>query len=195
MKDEKFTEKDENEKKEEVKENNNGEENPKVQIEEKDNQSPEKEKESEEDDLQAKFDQLSERYMRLAAEYDNFRKRSKKEKEEIYSDCIVSVTGAWLPVIDDLDRALFVSENYKNEEAKKIAQGVEMILEKAKSVMEALGVEEIEAFDKDFDPETMEAVMHIEDENAGDSQVVEVLKKGYIKGNKIIRHAVVKVAN
>lgn len=194
MKDEKVTEnkeKEENEKQEEQEKNNKGEETTEEKSQDKEKQSPESEKK----DPEAEFEKLSERYMRLAAEYDNFRKRSRKEKEEIYSDCIVSVTGAWLPVIDDLDRALFVSENYCNDEAKKIAQGVEMILEKAKGIMESLGVEEIEALEKDFDPETMEAVMHIEDENAGESQVVEVLKKGYIKGEKVIRHAVVKVAN
>ncbi len=147
------------------------------------------------DSCETKYLELSDKFMRLAAEYDNFRRRSQKEKDGIYTECISNVTTSWLPVIDNLERAIFVSDNYDSTEAKKIAQGVEMILSQAREVLKGLGVEEIEAKGNTFDPNKMEAVMHVEDESAGESQVVEVFTKGYVRGDKVIRHSIVKVAN
>lgn len=142
-----------------------------------------------------KYDELSDKYMRIAAEYDNFRRRSQKEKSGIYSESVTDVTKAWLPVIDNLERAIGITEKYQSDDAKKIAQGVEMILTQSKEVMESLGVKEIDALNSKFDPNTMEAVMHVQDEGADESQVIEVFEKGYIRGDKVIRHAMVKVAN
>jgi len=147
------------------------------------------------DSYETKYQELSDKFMRLAAEYDNFRRRSQKEKDGIYTECISNVTTSWLPVIDNLERAIFVSDNYDSPEAKKIAEGVEMILSQAKEVLKGLGVEELQARGSIFDPNKMEAVMHVEDENAGESEVVEVFTKGYVRGDKVIRHAIVKVAN
>jgi len=147
------------------------------------------------DSFESKYLELSDKFMRLAAEYDNFRRRSQKEKDGIYTECISNVTTSWLPVIDNLERAIFVSDNYDSTEAKKIAEGVEMILSQAREVLKGLGVEEIDANGNTFDPNKMEAVMHVEDESAGESQVVEVFTKGYVRGDKVIRHAIVKIAN
>ena len=147
------------------------------------------------DSAEEKYKELSDKFMRLAAEYDNFRRRSQKEKEAIYSDCILSIVSSWLPVVDNLERAIFVSDNYNSSEAKQIAQGVEMILTQAKDVLKSLEVEEIQAVGNSFDPNKMEAVMHVEDENAGESEVLEVFSKGYIRKDKVVRHSVVKVAN
>jgi molecular chaperone GrpE len=94
-----------------------------------------------------------------------------------------------------LERASFVSSDYENEEAKKINEGIRMILTQIQEVLAGLGVTEIEARSAKFDPNTMDAVMHVEDEKAGESEVIEVFTKGYIKGDKVIRHAMVKVAN
>lgn len=138
---------------------------------------------------------LSEKFIRLAAEYDNFRRRSQKEKEALLTETIADVAKVWLPVVDNLERAVLISMEYKHEEARKIAEGVNMVLQQVKEAMNTLGITEIEALDNQFDPNAMEAIMHVEDENAGESQVVEVFKKGYKRGDKIIRHSVVKVAN
>ncbi len=138
---------------------------------------------------------ISDKFIRLAAEYDNFRRRSQKEKDALYNDSVATVASAWLPVVDNLERSIIVSSEYKHEEAKKIKSGVELILQQAKEAMNALGIIEIEAKGGPFDPNTMEAIMHVDDENAGESEVVEVFTKGYKRGEKIIRHAIVKVAN
>ncbi len=149
-------------------------------------------------DLDEKTDQLkelSDKYIRLAAEYDNFRKRTQKEKDAIYTDAVAMVTSAWIPVIDNIERGLQAASSMKSHDAHKVADGMKMILKNALDVTDSFGVREIEALGKPFDPNLMEAVMHCEDENAGENEVVEVLTKGYCKGEKVIRHAVVKVAN
>lgn len=139
--------------------------------------------------------ELSDKFMRLAAEYDNYRRRTQKEKDAIYTDCVATVTGAWLPVADNIDRALAASADFQTEEALKIRSGLEMVQQQVKDVMNSLGVEEMNALNQPFDPNLMEAVMHVEDENAAESEVVAVFEKGYKRGDKVIRHAVVKVAN
>lgn len=139
--------------------------------------------------------ELSDKFMRLAAEYDNFRRRTQKEKEALYNDAIAAVAIPWLSVIDNLERALAVAGNYNTDEARKIIEGLEMVLAQAKDAISSLGISEIDALSQTFDPNKMEAVMHVEDEDAGESEVLEVLKRGYEKGDKILRHAVVKVAN
>jgi molecular chaperone GrpE len=133
--------------------------------------------------------------MRLAAEYDNFRRRTQKEKEALYNDAIAAVALPWLSVIDNIERALAVAGNYNTDEARKIIEGLEMILAQSRDAINSLGISEIDALSQTFDPNRMEAVMHVEDEDAGESEVLEVLKKGYEKGDRILRHAVVKVAN
>lgn len=141
------------------------------------------------------FTDLTDKYMRLAAEYDNFRRRSQKERESLYGEAVAEVVKAWLPVIDNLDRAEFVAEKYESKEAKKLAEGISMIQKQVNEVLEKLGVEEIDCCDKQFDPELHEAVMHIEDDNYGPSAIVDILRKGYRRNDRIIRHVMVKVAN
>lgn len=138
---------------------------------------------------------LSDKYMRLAAEYDNFRRRSQKEKEGLYVDSIVLVAAAWLPVIDNLERGIAVATGYDKAETKKIAEGMELVLQQAKDALKGLGITEVEALGKTFDPRTMEALMHAEDDDAGENEVTLVLSKGYMRGDKVIRHAKVKVVN
>lgn len=147
------------------------------------------------DRKEQQFADLSDKFLRLAAEYDNFRRRSQKEKEAIYTDSVASIAAAWLPVIDNLERAGFASMEYKHEETKKIREGLDLILQQAKDAMESLGITEIKAKGETFDPNCMEAIMHVEEETAGENEVLEVFKKGYKRGEKIIRHAIVKVAN
>lgn len=137
--------------------------------------------------LKEEIDKQKDAYMRLAAEYDNYRKRTQKEKEEIYTDAIADALKQILPVVDNLERAL------KFTDGDKVVEGVRMTYDKFEKVLADMGVEEIEC--KTFDPNFHNAVMHVEDEAYGDSEIVECFEKGYKKGDKVIRYAMVKVAN
>lgn len=131
-----------------------------------------------------------EKYIRLAAEYDNFRRRSQKEKESLYGDIRADVLTKFLPVYDNLERAL------KQETADEAyRKGVEMIMNQFVATMDKLGITEIEAQGETFDPEKHNAVMHIDDEAYGENEVVEVFQKGFKLNDKVIRFAMVKVAN
>ncbi len=139
--------------------------------------------------------ETSQKYLRLAAEYDNFRKRTQKEKEALYADSVTSVVKEWLPVLDNLDRAAQLIEQTQSPEAVKIVEGLTMVRKQAYDAMDKLGVTEIDCLNAEFDPNLHDAVMHIEDESYGPSTVVEVLQKGYQRGDSVIRHSIVKVAN
>lgn len=151
--------------------------------------------ESKQEEKVGGLDELTEKYIRLVAEYDNYRKRTQREKEAIYSNSIVTVVTAWLPIIDDMERGLDSAKAFEGKEVENIAEGMEMVLKNARETMSTMGVEEIKAKGQQFDPNTMEAVMHCKNEDAGENEVIEVIKKGYIRGEKVIRHAVVVVAN
>lgn len=140
-------------------------------------------------ELQAAIAERDDKYLRLAAEYDNFRRRSQKERENVYSDAYSDAINALLPVLDNLGRAVGC------EDPKALADGLALILKSFDEGLAKLGVEEIKAEGQTFDPERHYAVLHVEDENYGESEVVEVLQKGYTRGDKVIRYAVVKVAN
>lgn len=131
------------------------------------------------------------KYLTMLAEYDNFRKRSTAEKERTYTDAKADALGQILPVIDNLERAT----TYGTGNAETVAKGLEMTLRSFGEVMERLGVKEIEALGKTFDPELHNAVFHVDDESYGEQEIVEVLQKGYIIGDKVLRYAMVKVAN
>ena len=133
------------------------------------------------------LEEEKDKYLRLAAEYDNFRRRSQREKEQIYSDSYADVIEQLLPIIDNFEMARNFSEG------DKLAEGVKMILSQASEVFEKMGVTEIET--KIFDPNVHNAVMHIDDDSYGEGEIVEVFRKGYRRGDKIIRYAMVKVAN
>lgn len=130
----------------------------------------------------------NDRYLRMMAEYDNFRKRAANEKDGIYSNACADVLKEILPVIDALEMAVKFGG-----EGEQILKGVEMTIAKFKEALDKLGVTEIEA--KTFDPNFHNAVMHVEDENFKENEIAEVFQKGYKKGDKIIRYAMVKVAN
>lgn len=131
-----------------------------------------------------------EKYLRLCAEYDNFRKRSQKERESLYTDIKADTLLKFLPVYDNLERAL--AQSTADEAYRK---GVEMIMAQFNTTLEKLGITEIEALGKTFDPNMHNAVMHVEDENFGENEVVEVFQKGFKLNDKVIRFAMVKVAN
>ena len=147
-------------------------------------------------ELEAKIEKLEteaaekdDKYLRLCAEYDNFRRRSQKEREGVYSDAYSDAINALLPVLDNLGRAVGC------EDPKALADGLALILKSFDEGLAKLGVEEIKALGETFDPERHYAVLHVEDESYGENEVVEVLQKGYTRGDKVIRYAVVKVAN
>ena len=133
---------------------------------------------------------LNDRYLRLCAEYDNFRKRSQKEKDALYGDIKANTVSAFLPVYDNLERAL--KQGTEDEAYRK---GVEMIMTQFCSTLEKLGVTPIECLGEKFDPTLHNAVMHVDDEGKGENEIVEVFQKGFKLGDKVIRFAMVKVAN
>ena len=129
-------------------------------------------------------------YLRLAAEYDNYRKRSQKEKESLYTDIRSETVEKFLPVYDNLERAL--AQETQDAAFKK---GVEMTMNQLVSVMEKLGVVSFGAAGEAFDPQLHNAVMHVEDEALGENVIAEVFQKGFKVGDKVVRFAMVKVAN
>ena len=129
-------------------------------------------------------------YLRLAAEYDNFRKRSQREKDGIYADARAATVEKFLPVYDNLERAL--SQQTTDEAFKK---GVEMTMNQLTNVFEALGVKAFGTAGEAFDPALHNAVMHCEDEALGENVIAEVFQKGFTLGDKVVRFAMVKVAN
>lgn len=133
--------------------------------------------------------ELNDKYLRLYAEYDNFRRRSAKDRENVYFDAKSDTLKNILPILDNMERATAFTE------ADKILEGMNLILKSFNENFSKMDVKEIEALGKTFDPNVHYAVMHIEDENYGENEVVEVLQKGYICGDKVIRYAMVKVAN
>lgn len=164
-------------------------EEPKKEKEKKSKKESRKElnvKEAVEEAVKAEKD----KYLRLMAEYDNFRKRSQKERESLYGDIRADAVTKFLPVYDNLERAL---KQETSDEAYR--KGVEMIMNQFIATMEKLGVSEIESEGQKFDPEKHNAVMHIEDENYGENEIVEVFQRGFKLGDKVIRFAMVKVAN
>lgn len=147
-------------------------------------------KESELEKAQKALAAEHDKYLRLAAEYDNFRKRSRKEKEDLYLDVRAETVGKFLPVYDDLERAL---ANETEDEAYK--KGVELIMTELRKIMTGLGVEEFGEKGDPFDPNAHNAVMHVENEELGENVIAQVFQKGFRIKEKVIRHAVVQVAN
>ena len=132
------------------------------------------------------------KYLRLAAEYDNYRKRTAKEKEGIYANAKIDTIQGMLPVYDNLERGL---AQFKDEDDDPHKKGLEMIFNQYKEALTKLGVTPIDCVGKEFDPERHNAVMHIEDESLGENTVAEVLQQGFMLGEKVLRFAIVKVAN
>ena len=137
------------------------------------------------------LDTVKDQFVRLTAEYDNYRKRTTKEKDNIYQDAKADTIKAFLAVYDNLERAA-QSEGGEDSPHKK---GLEMIFAQYKDILKSLGVEEIEAKGAAFDPEMHNAVMHIDDESLGENVVAQVFQAGFKMGDKVIRHSIVQVAN
>jgi len=172
--------------------NNNEAENQEIQLETPETEEAEQNAQpTQEEKLQKELDEKNEQYLRLAAEYDNFRKRSQKEREGVFSDAKSMVLAELLPVLDNFDRANEITD-VSSEDYKK---GIEMTFTQLVELFSKLGVESFGAPNDQFDPNIHNAVMHIEDENFGDNTITEVFVKGYKMGDKVLRPAMVKVAN
>ena len=151
------------------------------------------------EELKAKLEEKTrqcEEYMnavqRSAAEFDNYKKRTVKEKEALSLDAAIDTVKAFLPVVDNLERALKAAEEM---EGNPLKDGVELVMRQLKDCLDNLGVEPIAAVDNTFDPELHNAVRHITDDKYGDNMVVEEFQKGYVMNGKVIRHSMVTVAN
>ena len=145
-------------------------------------------------ELESMKDQMAQqedKYLRLAAEYDNYRKRTAKEKEAIYTDAKIDTIKSMLGVYDNLERGI---AQYADEESPH-RKGLEMVFKQFKECLAKLDVKQMEAVGKPFDPEKHSAVVHVEDERYGENEVVEVLQQGFTLGEKVLRFAIVKVAN
>lgn len=142
------------------------------------------------EEKEAQITELRDRYTRLAAEYDNYKRRTLKELDGRYNDAKFDVLKSILPVIDNFERAL---ATFADDDPQK--EGVSMIFEQFKSILAANGVQEIEALGVEFDPNVHNAVMHVEDPDLGENIIAEVFEKGYKTEDKVLRYSMVKVAN
>lgn len=159
---------------------------------EKEIKKNEKEQETKKEDMVPKkdYEELDDRYKRILAEFENFKKRSGKEREGLYNSILSDVVEVMLPIVDNLENAAKVEtadENYK--------QGIELVLKQFKDVLSSKGVEEIKALGETFDPELHEAVGSIQDDNLGEKEIAQEYRKGYKIGNRVVRHSMVVVAN
>ena len=164
---------------------------PKKEKKEEKKEKAKEEKAEAKDEKKAESPQgASDAYLRLLAEYDNYRKRSQKEKDSLYADIKADTVTKFLPVYDNLVRAL--KQGTEDEAYRK---GVEMIMNQFCSTLEKLGVTKTDSLGQKFDPKFHNAVMHVEDEEKGENEIVEVFQEGFMLGDKVIRFAMVKVAN
>lgn len=142
------------------------------------------------DPKQQELDELNDRYKRVLAEFENFKKRSGKERETLYNSILSDVVEVFLPIVDNLENAVKI-ETQDNEYKK----GVELVLKQFKDILKAKGVEEIPAIGETFDPGLHEAVSSVQDPEKGTQEIVQEYRKGYKIGSKVIRHSMVVVAN
>ena len=140
-------------------------------------------------ELEGELQALNDKYLRMAAEYENFRRRSKEERDATYVSAMADTVKEILPIIDNLERA----ESF--DDAEKVKAGLVMISTSVKGVLEKLGVESYGKVGEQFDPNIHNAIMHDEDESLGENEIIDVFQKGYKKGTKIIRFAMVKSVN
>ena len=158
------------------------------------NDSPIDETQEKIEKLENDVSEWEDKYKRLYAEFDNYQKRTAKEKDSRYADAVIDTVAAFLEIADNLDRA--VSIEVSTEEAQKVLEGVALVKKQMTDTLSKLNVTEIKAVGEEFDPNVHNAVMHIEDESVTDNTVVEEFLKGYIyKNERVVRHSMVKVAN
>ena len=158
--------------------------------ESKKNESKEEKNKSKEVVPKQDYDELDDRYKRILAEFENFKKRSAKEREGLYNSILSDVIEVILPVVDNLENAAKVET--KDESYK---QGVELVLKQLKDVLSSKGIEEIKTIGETFDPSLHEAVSSVQDDTKGEKEIVQEYRKGYKIGNRVIRHSMVVVAN
>ena len=152
-----------------------------------------KKKKEKKDPKDLQIEELNDKYRRTMAEFDNFRKRTEKEKSAMYEIGARDIIEKILPIVDNFERGLAVIP--EDKKADPIADGMDKIYKQLTKTLEDMGVKEIEAEGQEFDPHFCDAVMHVEDENYGENVVVEVLQKGYTYRDSVVRHCMVKVAN
>lgn len=140
--------------------------------------------------MKNELEETTDRLKRLMAEFDNFKKRSAKEREGLYNSLLADIVSSFLPVVDNLEKA--VNSNTEDEGYK---QGIELVLKQFMDVLSSLGVKEIDGVGSAFNPEYHEAVSSVQDENLGEKEIKEVFRKGYKIGDRVIRHSMVVVAN
>ena len=177
-------------KEEEIKEAEQAAEETAPDKQEVSEETPVEEKKPEEKSVSEEMALLNDKYLRICAEYDNYRKRTQKEKDNLYGDIRANVITSFLPVYDNLVRAL-AAETADDAYRK----GVELIMNQFNATLEKLGATEIKAVGEKFDPAVHNAVMHVDDETKGENEVVEEFQKGFKLGDKVIRFSMVKVAN
>ena len=172
------------------KENNNEKE---IKVE-KNNENEKVEKKQTEKELlkqkQEELDDITDRYKRILAEFENFKKRSGKERESLYNMILADIVSSILPILDNLENA--AKAESKDEEYKK---GIELVLKQFQDTLKSKGVEEIKTVGETFDPELHEAVSSVQDDTKGEKEIVQEYRKGYKIGTKVIRHSMVVVAN
>lgn len=141
------------------------------------------------EELKKTVEEKNEMFLRIAAEYENYRKRTAKEKEGLYGDAYIDAVTQLLPILDNLERAVAFAES------GNLTEGVNLTLNMFKETFTKMGVEEIVTENAEFDPNLHNAVMHVDDDSVGENMIVETFSKGYKRGDKVIRYAMVKVAN
>lgn len=143
------------------------------------------------EDERAKAEEINDKYLRLAAEYDNFRKRTQTERKNAYGEAVADTLGGLLPIIDNLQYAA----KYSAGDAEKVAEGLNLILGKLPETLERMNIKAFGEPGETFDPNIHNAILHVDDENLGEGEIVEVLQQGYMYGERVLRYAMVKVAN
>lgn len=138
-----------------------------------------------------KAEEINDKYLRLAAEYDNFRKRTQTERKNVYGEAVADTLGGLLPIIDNLQYAA----KYSGGDAEKVAEGLNLILGKLPETLERMNIKAFGEPGETFDPNLHNAILHVDDENLGEGEIVEVLQQGYMYGERVLRYAMVKVAN
>ena len=168
------------------------EENKKEEIENKEEKIEQENcvEDNEINNMKKELEDTTDRLKRLMAEFDNFKKRSAKEREGLYNSLVADIVSSFLPVVDNLEKA--VGSKTEDESYK---QGIELVLKQFTDVLTSLGVKEIEGVGTTFNPEYHEAVSSVIDETLGEKEIKEVFRKGYQIGDKVVRHAMVVVAN
>ena len=140
---------------------------------------------------ETEFAELSDRYSRVLAEYDNYRKRTQKERDNIYTDAYADAVSLILPIYDTALRAA----EYADSGSGNVSEGISLLVKSFSDTLEKMDIKEIPALGEKFNPEFHNAVMHVEDDSYGENEIVEVFQKGFTRGGKTIRYAMVKVAN